>query len=99
MVLTNTWIINSGSSEHMCFNSKFFISLNPLVVPICITLPNSFQIVVTQHEVFPFYLNLLKKMCFMYQISSIIYYVSINYTINLVVIFYSFLVVVCYKNL
>ncbi|KAG5624340.1 hypothetical protein H5410_009558 [Solanum commersonii] len=42
-----TWIIDSGASEHMCFDSQFFISLTPLPVPLHITLPNSFRIIAT----------------------------------------------------
>ncbi|XP_059310549.1 uncharacterized protein LOC132061883 [Lycium ferocissimum] len=37
----------AGASEHMCFDSKSFMSLSPLPVPISITLPNSFRIIVT----------------------------------------------------
>ncbi|XP_019262481.1 PREDICTED: uncharacterized protein LOC109240314 [Nicotiana attenuata] len=44
---TKTWIIDSGASEHMCFDSSCFLSLNPLYVPIDISLPNSFQLYVT----------------------------------------------------
>ncbi|KAG5629430.1 hypothetical protein H5410_001147 [Solanum commersonii] len=44
---SSTWIIDSGASEHMCFDSKFFTSLSPLLRPISITLPNSFRIIST----------------------------------------------------
>ncbi|XP_019227759.1 PREDICTED: uncharacterized protein LOC109209046 [Nicotiana attenuata] len=45
---TNTWIIDSGASEHMCFDSKSFLELCPLPTPLHISLPNSFQLFVTQ---------------------------------------------------
>ncbi|XP_019258336.1 PREDICTED: uncharacterized protein LOC109236602 [Nicotiana attenuata] len=44
---TKTWIINSGASEHMCFDSNSFLNLTPLPVPLHIGLPNSFQLHVT----------------------------------------------------
>jgi len=44
---SNVWIIDSGASEHMCFNSKSFMSLTPLPIPLNISLPNSFRITVT----------------------------------------------------
>ncbi|XP_055830850.1 uncharacterized protein LOC129899873 [Solanum dulcamara] len=39
----NTWIINSGALEHMCFDPNSFLFLNPLPVPLNINLPNSFK--------------------------------------------------------
>uniref|UniRef100_M1DNA9 CCHC-type domain-containing protein n=1 Tax=Solanum tuberosum TaxID=4113 RepID=M1DNA9_SOLTU len=42
-----TWIIDSGASEHMCFDPNSFLSLTPLPVPLTLTLPNSFRIIVT----------------------------------------------------
>lgn len=39
---TNTWIIDSGASEHMCFDSSSFLELTSLPVPLHINLPNSF---------------------------------------------------------
>ncbi|XP_019223790.1 PREDICTED: uncharacterized protein LOC109205534 [Nicotiana attenuata] len=44
---TNVWIIDSGASEHMCFDSNVFISLDPLPTPLHINLPNSFKVTVT----------------------------------------------------
>uniref|UniRef100_A0A3Q7FMG7 Retrovirus-related Pol polyprotein from transposon TNT 1-94-like beta-barrel domain-containing protein n=1 Tax=Solanum lycopersicum TaxID=4081 RepID=A0A3Q7FMG7_SOLLC len=44
---SSTWIIDSGASEHMCFDSKSFTSLIPLPTHMTITLPNSFRIIVT----------------------------------------------------
>ncbi|KAG5603370.1 hypothetical protein H5410_034740 [Solanum commersonii] len=44
---SGTWIIDSGASEHMCFNSESFISLSTLRIPININLPNSHFITVT----------------------------------------------------
>lgn len=29
---SSTWIIDSGASEHMCFDSKSFLSMSPLPV-------------------------------------------------------------------
>ncbi|XP_019240058.1 PREDICTED: uncharacterized protein LOC109220052 [Nicotiana attenuata] len=45
--LTQKRIIDSGASEHMCFDSNCFLSLDPLPVPVHISLPNSFQLYVT----------------------------------------------------
>ncbi|XP_060200611.1 uncharacterized protein LOC132628870 [Lycium barbarum] len=44
---SSTWIIDSGATEHMCFDSNSFLTLNLLSVPLNLTLPNSFRIVVT----------------------------------------------------
>jgi len=44
---SNTWIIDSGASEHMCFNPNSFRSMSPLTVPLSISLPNSQSILVT----------------------------------------------------
>ncbi|XP_019240182.1 PREDICTED: uncharacterized protein LOC109220173 [Nicotiana attenuata] len=44
---TKIWIIDSGASEHMCFDSSCFLFLDPLSVPIHISLPSSFQLYVT----------------------------------------------------
>ncbi|XP_055814413.1 uncharacterized protein LOC129884063 [Solanum dulcamara] len=44
---TSTWIIDSGASEHMCFNPNSFLTLKPLSTPLNISLPNSFRIYVT----------------------------------------------------
>lgn len=44
---SNTWIIDSGASEHMCFDSNAFVSLTPLRIPLHINLPNSFKVTVT----------------------------------------------------
>ncbi|XP_019240730.1 PREDICTED: uncharacterized protein LOC109220718 [Nicotiana attenuata] len=43
----STWIIDSGASEHMCFDSNAFISLTPLPVPLQINLTDSYRITVT----------------------------------------------------
>lgn len=42
-----TWIIDSGAFEHMCFNSESFITLSTLRIPININLPYSHFITVT----------------------------------------------------
>lgn len=44
---SRTWIIDLGASEHMCFDSKSFISLIPLSLPLHLSLPNSFKLNVT----------------------------------------------------
>ncbi|XP_055806853.1 uncharacterized protein LOC129875577 [Solanum dulcamara] len=43
----NTWIIDSGASEHMCFDPNSFLFLKPLPMPLNINLPNSFKVSVT----------------------------------------------------
>ncbi|XP_075074719.1 uncharacterized protein LOC142162284 [Nicotiana tabacum] len=40
---SDTWIIDSGTSEYMCFDPNSFIFLTPLPVPLNISLPNSFK--------------------------------------------------------
>ncbi|XP_059295665.1 uncharacterized protein LOC132049003 [Lycium ferocissimum] len=44
---TKSWIVDSGASEHMCFNSNSFLNLTPLPAPLNINLPNSYRIQVT----------------------------------------------------
>nr|XP_009788320.1 PREDICTED: uncharacterized protein LOC104236139 [Nicotiana sylvestris] len=44
---TKTWIIDSGVSEHMCFDTSSFLTLTPLPAPLHISLTNSFQLCVT----------------------------------------------------
>ncbi|XP_055814416.1 uncharacterized protein LOC129884069 [Solanum dulcamara] len=39
----NTWIIDSGASEHMCFDPNSFLFIKPLPMPLNINLPNSFK--------------------------------------------------------
>ncbi|XP_055824434.1 uncharacterized protein LOC129892954 [Solanum dulcamara] len=39
----NSWIIDSGALEHMCFDPNSFLFLKPLPVPLNINLPNSFK--------------------------------------------------------
>ncbi|XP_059316718.1 uncharacterized protein LOC132067476 [Lycium ferocissimum] len=41
---TDSWIIDSGASEHMSYDAKFFSSLKPLPSPLFINLPNSFRV-------------------------------------------------------
>ncbi|XP_019261987.1 PREDICTED: uncharacterized protein LOC109239848 [Nicotiana attenuata] len=38
---SSSWIIDSGASEHMCFNSESFQFLFPLSTPLLVKLPNS----------------------------------------------------------
>ncbi|XP_070049496.1 uncharacterized protein [Nicotiana tomentosiformis] len=44
---SRTWIIDSGASEHMCFDSNAFISLTPLFVSLHINLLDSSRITIT----------------------------------------------------
>nr|XP_016442568.1 PREDICTED: uncharacterized protein LOC107767981 [Nicotiana tabacum] len=41
---THSWIIDSGASEHMSYDTKFFATLSPLPTPLFINLPNSFRV-------------------------------------------------------
>lgn len=58
MCNSKTWIIDSGASEHMCFDPKFFLKLIPLSVPVTINLPNSYRIKVTHTESIGIFPNL-----------------------------------------
>ena len=44
---STNWIIDSGASEHMCFDASSFSSITPLQFPLNISLPNSFKVTVT----------------------------------------------------
>ncbi|KAG5601390.1 hypothetical protein H5410_032760 [Solanum commersonii] len=44
---SNTWIVDSGASEHMCYNSSCFTFMCLLKVPLTINLPNCHTIQVT----------------------------------------------------
>lgn len=44
---SQTWIIDSGASEHMCYEPTSFLNLVPLPAPVTINLPNSYRIKVT----------------------------------------------------
>lgn len=44
---SSTLIMDSGASDHMCYNSSSFVSMTVLKVPININLPNSQFILVT----------------------------------------------------
>ncbi|XP_049390256.1 uncharacterized protein LOC125854717 [Solanum stenotomum] len=44
---SSSWIIDSGASEHMCFNPSVFNSLTPLSSPMFIILPNLTQVNIT----------------------------------------------------
>nr|XP_009780502.1 PREDICTED: uncharacterized protein LOC104229549 [Nicotiana sylvestris] len=41
---SDTWIIDSGALEHMCFDPNSFLFLTQLHVPLNINLPNSFKV-------------------------------------------------------
>lgn len=44
---SDTWIIDSGASEHLCFNPNSFLFLTQILVPLNISLPNSFKVIIT----------------------------------------------------
>ncbi|XP_016450806.1 uncharacterized protein LOC107775569 [Nicotiana tabacum] len=44
---SDTWIIDSGASEHMCFDPNSFLFLTQLPLPLNINLPNSFKEIFT----------------------------------------------------
>ncbi|XP_060211841.1 uncharacterized protein LOC132639411 [Lycium barbarum] len=58
---SKTWIIDSGASEHMCFDSSSFSSLIAFPVSVKISLPNSFRINVTHTGSVPILHNLTLK--------------------------------------
>lgn len=73
---TSIWIIDSGASEHMCFDSNIFVSLSPLHVPLHINLPNSFTVTVThigKVSILPGYIleNVLHVPTFRYNLLSV----------------------------
>ncbi|XP_069144346.1 uncharacterized protein [Solanum lycopersicum] len=39
-----TWILDSGATQHMCFDSKIFLELRNLQSPIFVDLPNSYKV-------------------------------------------------------
>ncbi|XP_019256316.1 PREDICTED: uncharacterized protein LOC109234705 [Nicotiana attenuata] len=45
--LSNSWTIDSGATEHMCFNANTFLFLVPLPFPLMVKLPNSSRVKVT----------------------------------------------------
>ncbi|KAH0713386.1 hypothetical protein KY290_008982 [Solanum tuberosum] len=44
-----TWILDSGATQHMCFDSRIFLELRTLESPIFVDLPNSYKVKVTQY--------------------------------------------------
>lgn len=44
---TNIWIIDAGASEFMCYDPNAFNFLTPLLMPLIVNLPNSYQVKVT----------------------------------------------------
>lgn len=47
-VLTSeTWILDSGASDHMTFNKSLLTNITTLFVPYLITLPNGYKVKVT----------------------------------------------------
>lgn len=56
---SSTWIIDSGASEHMCFDSTFFKLLSSLTPPLTINLPNCQTILVTHIGTVSLFSNLV----------------------------------------
>ena len=46
---TNSWILDSGASEHMTFNKHLLFNFKPLGNTITVTLPNSHKVKVTHY--------------------------------------------------
>ncbi|XP_075076501.1 uncharacterized protein LOC142163146 [Nicotiana tabacum] len=44
---SNSWILDSGATKHMCFNKEFFIHYKALPKPLMVKLPNSYRVKVT----------------------------------------------------
>ena len=44
----NSWIIDSGASNHMTFNKNLLTNIRPLPYPFLITLPNGYRVKVTE---------------------------------------------------
>ncbi|KAH0662016.1 hypothetical protein KY284_026947 [Solanum tuberosum] len=43
-----TWILDSGATQHMCFDSKIFLELNTLKTHVFVDLPYSHRVKITQ---------------------------------------------------
>jgi len=43
-----SWIIDSGASNHMTFNKTLLTNIRPLPYPFLITLPNGYRVKVTE---------------------------------------------------
>jgi len=43
-----SWIIDSGASNHMTFNKSLLTNMRPLPYPFLITLPNGYRVKVTE---------------------------------------------------
>jgi len=54
-----TWIIDSGASEHMCFDPSSFLFLSYLRVPLNNNIPNSDFIVITHNGVVSLFSDLI----------------------------------------
>jgi len=71
-----TWILDSGATQHMCFDSKIFLELNTLKTPVFVDLPNSHRVKVTQVGCVPLDTKLILKdvlfvPCFKYNLISV----------------------------
>ena len=71
-----TWILDSGATQHMCFYSKIFLELRNLQSPIFVDLPNSYKVKVTQFGSIALHPKLILKdvlfvPCFEYNLISV----------------------------
>jgi len=71
-----TWILDSGATQHMCFDSKIFLELRTLESPIFVDLPNSYKVKVTQYGSISLHPKLILKdvlfiPCFEYNLISV----------------------------
>lgn len=54
-----TWIIDSGASEHISYNKDFFFNFEPLPKSICVNLPNSQRVEVSHSSSVKLFSNLI----------------------------------------
>lgn len=47
VINSSTWVIVSGASDHMCFNSTSLTSMTPIQISLTISLPNCHTIQAT----------------------------------------------------
>ncbi|XP_019230971.1 PREDICTED: uncharacterized protein LOC109211846 [Nicotiana attenuata] len=56
---SNSWILDSGATEHMCFNKEFFIQHKALPKPLMVKLPNSYRVKVTHSSLVSLFPNMV----------------------------------------
>lgn len=71
-----SWLLDSGATQHMCFDSKIFLELSTLKSPIFVDLPNSYRVKVTQSGSISLHPKLVLKdvlfvPCFKYNLISV----------------------------